>query len=232
MNQSISHFERYGYRLASEARAPLARFVRHFRVLWAAAGILLLSGFAAAVQAPLPATSGAQTAAAPGASHKPHFSLSSSGFDDGGVIPEKFTGPTPTSFQNTPPLEWINTPPGTVTFVLLLHDPEGVIDHGTDDVTHWLIYNIPGTATHLPEGIPPGAQLPDGSVQAPNQRKTPGYLGPGVRGIYHHYTFELYALDTKLNLPTDASRAQVFSAMQGHVLDKAVLVGKYMRPEL
>jgi Raf kinase inhibitor-like YbhB/YbcL family protein len=218
--------------LVPGARGAREFFMRCLRVVWAAAGVLVLSVPGAVAHATQAATPAAQTATAPTGSHKPHFSLSSSGFEDCGVIPEKFTGPTPTSFQNTPPLEWTNTPPGTVTFVLLLHDPEGVINHGTDDVTHWLIYNIPGSATGLPEGIPPGAQLPDGSVQAPNQRKTPGYLGPGVRGIYHHYTFELYALDTKLYLPTDASRAQVFSAMQGHVLDKAVLVGKYMRPEL
>jgi phosphatidylethanolamine-binding protein (PEBP) family uncharacterized protein len=93
------------------------------------------------------------------------------------------------------------------------------------------VYNIPGTTTNLPEGLPPVAELPDGSVQAPNQRKTPGYLGPGARGIYHHYAFELYALDTKFVLPTEASRVVVFDAMQGHVLDKAVLTGKYMRKE-
>jgi Raf kinase inhibitor-like YbhB/YbcL family protein len=116
-----------------------------------------------------------------------------------------------------------------VSFVLLLHDLDGAMNHRTDDVTHWLVYNIPGTATSLPEGISPAPELPDGSVQAPNQRKTPGYLGPGARGKYHHYTFELYALDTKLTLPVEALRADVFNAMQGHVLDKAVLVGKYKR---
>lgn len=176
-------------------------------------------------------TAQAQPAAqsSPQVPSKPPFSLTSTGFDDGGVIPEKFTGPTPTSFQNSPPLEWMNAPEGTVTFVLLLHDLDGSINHRTDDITHWLIYNIPGSATGLPEGTQPQVQLPDGSVQAPNQRKTPGYLGPGARGIYHHYTFELFALDSKLNLPTDASRADIFNAVQGHILGKAVLVGRYKR---
>ena len=161
----------------------------------------------------------------------PPFAITSPGFDDGGVIPEKFTGPTPTSFQNSPPLNWANTPEGTVSFVLLLHDLDGSINHGTDDITHWLIYNIPGTAHSLPEGIGPTAQLPDGSVQAPNQRKTPGYLGPGARGSYHHYAFELYALDIKLSLAIDAPRVQVTEAMQGHILGKTVLVGKYERQD-
>lgn len=162
---------------------------------------------------------------------KPPMSLSSTGFNDGGIIPNTFTAPTPTQFQNSPPLAWDNAPAATVSFVLLLHDLDAAINHRTDDVTHWLIYNIPGTATGLPEGISPAAQLPDGSIQAPNQRKTPGYLGPGARGSYHHYTFELFALDTKLNLPSDASRIDVFNAMQGHVLEKAVLVGKFMRKD-
>ena len=161
----------------------------------------------------------------------PPFLITSAGFDDGGVIPDRFTGPTPTSFQNSPPLAWTNAPEGTASFVLLLHDLDGSINHRTDDITHWLIYNIPGTARSLSEGISPVAQLSDGSVQAPNQRKTPGYLGPGARGSYHHYAFELYALDTKLNLAVDAPRAQVLDAMQGHILGKAVLMAKYERQD-
>jgi Raf kinase inhibitor-like YbhB/YbcL family protein len=173
----------------------------------------------------------AAQSASPQGSPKPPFSLISTGFDDGGILPEKFTAPTPTQFQNSPPFAWSNTPEGTASFVLLLHDVDGAVNKRTDDVTHWLIYNIPGSVSSLAEGVHPVVQLPDGSVQAPNQRKTPGYLGPGARGIYHHYVFELYALDVKLNLPTDAPRAEVFSALQGHVLGKAVLVARYKRTD-
>jgi Raf kinase inhibitor-like YbhB/YbcL family protein len=164
-------------------------------------------------------------------SPKPPFSLTSTGFDDGGIIPAKFTAPTPNEFQNSPPLAWSNTPDGTVSFVVLLHDLDGAVNRRTDDVTHWLIYNIPGSATNLSEGVQPLVQLPDGSVQAPNQRKTPGYLGPGARGIYHHYAFELYAIDIKLNLPSDSSRADVFNAVQGHILGKAVLMARFKRTD-
>lgn len=167
----------------------------------------------------------------PGANSGKPFSISSSGFEDGGVIPERFTAPTPSQFQNSPPLAWSDAPAGTVSFVLLVHDLDGAINQGTDDVTHWLIYDIPKSATSLPEGIQPVAQLPDGSVQAPNQRKTHGYLGPGARGSYHHYAFELFALDNKLELPVQASRSDVFNAMQGHVLGKAVVIGKYVRKD-
>jgi Raf kinase inhibitor-like YbhB/YbcL family protein len=165
------------------------------------------------------------------ASSKPPFTMTTAGFDDGGIIPDKFTGPTPTQFQNSPPLVWSNPPDGTESFVLLLHDVDATINKQTDDVTHWLIYNIPGSASGLTEGIQPIAKLPDGSVQAPNQRKTPGYLGPGARGIYHHYVFELYALDIKLSLPTEASRTDVFNAVQGHILGKVVLVGRFKRTD-
>jgi phosphatidylethanolamine-binding protein (PEBP) family uncharacterized protein len=54
-------------------------------------------------------------------------------------------------------------------------------------------------------------------------------MGPGARSVYHHYTFELYALDTKLPLGTDATRADVLAAMEGHVIGKAALEGRFHR---
>ena len=88
-----------------------------------------------------------------------------------------------------------------------------------------------GTATALPENISPAsAQLPDGSIQAKNRAGRPGFIGPGAPPPnYHHYVFELYALDTRLNLGADASRAQIMAAMEGHVNGKAVLVSRYHR---
>ena len=194
---------------------------RFHAVLIAAAALLAAISLAAQSQQQTP-----QTAQQPS---KPPFTLTSTGFEDGGVIPETFTGPTPTSFQNSPPLAWANAPDGTVSFVLLVHDLDGSINKRTDDDTHWLIYNIPGSATGLPEGVKPAVQLADGSVQALNSHNNPGYIGPGARGKYHHYTFEVYALDIKLNVPTDAPRADIINAMQGHILGKAVLVGRYKR---
>ena len=101
------------------------------------------------------------------------------------------------------------------------------------DVTHWLIWDIPATATGLKEGIPPG-ELPDGSRQV--SLRANGYMGPGAPpGPYHHYTFELYALDTRLDVaqgtPQEAAstRVGVVNAMDGHVLGKAILVGRFHR---
>ena len=152
----------------------------------------------------------------------------------GGVIPDKYTqaaGPTAPS----PELKWSQVPAGTQSFVLLMHDPEPVLNRGSKmDITHWLVWNIPGTSTGLPEGVAAG-ELPDGTRQL--SLRSNGYMGPGAPpGPYHHYTFELYALDTKLDVPQGtaqeaaATRTAVFNAMDGHVLGKAVLVARFHRP--
>ena len=72
-------------------------------------------------------------------------------------------------------------------------------------------------------------ELPDGSRQV--SLRANAYMGPGApAGPYHHYTFELYALDTKLSLGPDATQADVMNAMEGHILMKGVLVGRFHRP--
>ena len=170
---------------------------------------------------------GNQTKAPP----PPGLALMSPDFKDGDIIPDKYTqsaGPAAIS----PKLEWTNVPNGTVTFALILHDPDTALQKKTDDVLHWMAFNIPGTARELAENIPAGsATLPDGTVQAKNLRGAVGFMGPGAgaAGPYHHYTFELFALDTKLDLGPDASRADVLNAMQGHIIGKGVLVGRFHR---
>ena len=156
------------------------------------------------------------------------MTLASSAFADGGVIPDKYTqasGTTPVS----PALSWDNVPAGTVSFTLIMHDPDTAPNKGSADVLHWMAFNIPGTARALPENVPTTATLPDGTVQPNNRVGTPGFLGPGARMVYHHYTFELYALDTKLNLTAAATRPDVLAAMDGHVLGKAVTMGRFHR---
>jgi Raf kinase inhibitor-like YbhB/YbcL family protein len=171
----------------------------------------------------------AQQGAAPKAPSRPAMALTTTAFEDGGVIPNKYTQADPNPVS--PKLEWTNAPAGTVSFVLLLHDPDLAMNKKTDDVTHWLIFNIPGSAHELAEGIPATAQLPDGSVQIKGTRNMVGFMGPGAPpgGPYHHYTFELFALDAKLDLGPDASRADVMNAIQGHILGKAVLAGRFHR---
>jgi phosphatidylethanolamine-binding protein (PEBP) family uncharacterized protein len=99
---------------------------------------------------------------------KPRLALTTDAFEDGGIIPNKFTMAaegTPVS----PRLTWINVPEGTVSFALVLIDPDTAVMKKTDEVLHWMIFNIRGTAHELPEGVPAQPQLPDGSIQSLNQ---------------------------------------------------------------
>jgi Raf kinase inhibitor-like YbhB/YbcL family protein len=161
--------------------------------------------------------------------------MTSTAWEDGGVIADKYTQANPNQPAPSPALSWSQVPPGTQSFVLLMHDPEPAIPAKSSkmDVTHWLIWNIPGTATGLPEGVMAG-DLPDGSRQV--SLRSNGYMGPGAPpGPYHHYTFMLYALDTKLDIPSGApadaakTRVAIEDAMDGHVLGKAVLVARFHR---
>jgi len=173
--------------------------------------------------------SGLAMAQAPAPPAGPGLTLSTPAFPDGSVIPNKYSQ-ADAKFVS-PKLEWTNIPPNTTSFVLLVIDPDTALQKTTEEVVHWLAFNIPGTARELPEGVAISPQLPDGTTQAKNRRGDNGYLGmgAGAAGPYHHYTFELFALDTKLQLGADATRADVSKAMDGHILAKAVMVGRFHR---
>ena len=163
----------------------------------------------------------------------PPLIMTTTAWEDGGVIPDKYTQAAGANAVS-PELKWSQVPPGTQSFVLLMHDPEPVLARGSKmDITHWLIWNIPGTSTGLAEAVAQG-ELPDGSRQV--SLRSNAYMGPGApAGPYHHYTFELYALDIKLEVPQGtpqeaaATRTAVVNAMDGHVLGKAVLVARFHR---
>ena len=157
----------------------------------------------------------------------PGMALTSTAWQDGGNVPAKHAQPSSVS----PALEWTNVPQGTVSFVLLMHDPDVARMRTTEDILHWLLFNIPGEARKLAEGIPAGPTLPDGTVQLKNGQAS-AYRGPGApaNGPVHHYTIELFALDTKLELTADNTRDEVVKAMQGHILGKAVYVGLFKQP--
>jgi Raf kinase inhibitor-like YbhB/YbcL family protein len=174
-----------------------------------------------------------QTPATPPAVHPasgPGLTLTTPAFADGGLIPAQYTHNAATT-PVSPPLEWTYVPANTVSFTLIMHDPDTAPKHGTADILHWLAFNIPGTARSLPENVPAGPTLPDGTIQLKNFRGVAGYLGPGAgaAGPYHHYTWELYALDITLDLMPDATRADVLKAMDGHVLGKGVLEARFHR---
>jgi hypothetical protein len=166
------------------------------------------------------------------------MTLTIPGFPDGGQIPVKFSQAAPgvaVGEGTSPAMSWANVPVGTQSFFLHMHDLDLARNKTTDDQAHWVLWNIPATATGLPEGVPKGSQLPDGSYQI--SATGPMYRGPGAgaKGPFHHYVFELYALDTKLDVKpsVDAfeTRANVMKAMQGHILAKAVYGGLFRRPQ-
>ena len=110
------------------------------------------------------------------------------------------------------------------SFALLLHDPEPHPRGSIYDITHWFIYNIPASTTELAEGVPNG-DLPDGTKQLKGARGFAGYFGPcAPPGPNHHYTYQLFALDTKLDLGPDATRADAEKAMDGHILGSAEVI--------
>jgi Raf kinase inhibitor-like YbhB/YbcL family protein len=158
--------------------------------------------------------------------------MSTTAFADGAEIPAKYTQ---AGDQISPAISWTNVPAGTVTFLLHMHDLELSRNHTTDDQLHWIVWNIPGTATGLPEGVPKGAQLENGAYQLSATGAV--YRGPGApaNGPRHHYTLELFALDTKLDIPpgTDVfeTRTAIMKAIQGHILGKAVYMGLFRRPQ-
>jgi Raf kinase inhibitor-like YbhB/YbcL family protein len=187
--------------------------------------ILLAAGIGSAFGQGPPPGGGGRAAGPP----RPGLTLTSPAFEDGAIIPNKYTQADASPVS--PKLEWKNVPMGTVTFVLLMHDPDVAMGKKTDDVTHWMAFNIPGTATELAEGQSADAKLADGTIQLVNTGRKVGFMGPGAgaAGPYHHYTFELFALDTKLDLGPDAMRDAVVAAMQGHILGKGVLVCRFHR---
>jgi len=192
----------------------------------------LVSGF---VLLAMVSMSAQQRGAAPSG---PPMTMTVTGFPDGGQIPVKFSqaaeGAAPGE-GTSPSISWANAPAGTQSFFLHMHDMDVARNKTTDDQAHWVVWNIPATATGLPEGVPKGAQLSNGAYQFSATGQV--YRGPGAAatGPLHHYVFELYALDTKLDVQPAAdafeSRANVMKAIQGHVLAKAVYGGLFKRPQ-
>ncbi len=156
------------------------------------------------------------------------MTLTISGFPDGGQCPVKFSQAAPgvaVGEGTSPAMSWANVPAGTQSFFLNMHDMDLARNKTTDDQAHWVLWNIPAMATGLPEGVPKGSQLPDGSYQI--SATGPMYRGPGAaaNGPFHHYVFELTMhstsrLDVKPSGDAFETRASVIKAIQGHILAK------------
>jgi Raf kinase inhibitor-like YbhB/YbcL family protein len=189
------------------------------RTLMTAAAVLVLAVTSATAVAQQPAAGGAAPASAPRWKLVPML-VESKAFEDGGIVPLKY------SFYgaNTlPDFKLSNLPENTQSIAIILHDLDVAGAFNPDDNLHWLAWNIPATApvTQIEEG-----KLPEGAVNGRNGR---AYMGMGAPNgpRYHHYVFEFYALNAKLDLPVTGGRAELLEAMKGKVLAKAAYVGRF-----
>jgi Raf kinase inhibitor-like YbhB/YbcL family protein len=145
--------------------------------------------------------------------------VTSSAFDDGGMIPKKFTCD---GGDINPELLLQNVPAEARSLALVLHDPDAPMAGG---FLHWTVWNIdPRTTLIKEESIPPG------SMEGNNGANKIGYFGPcPPPGAPHHYHFYLYALDNALDVPEDIPFASLQKEIDAHTIAKAELVGQYAR---
>jgi hypothetical protein len=131
--------------------------------------------------------------------------------------------------DTSPRLEWSGAPAGTKSFALIVDDPDAP-DPTAPKMTwvHWVLYNLPADATHLPEAVVP-KELPVGTKEGKNDWKRTGYGGPCPPIGRHRYFFKLYALDAALPDLNSPTKAELEKAMKGHVLGSAELIGTYQK---
>jgi len=152
--------------------------------------------------------------------------LASAAFADGAEIPSLYTDD---GRDISPPLAWTGVPEGTKSLVLIVDDPDAP-DPKAPKMTwvHWVLYNLPPSASGLPEDVQPG-DLPSGTLEGRNDWKRTGYGGPAPPIGRHRYFHKLYALDTVLPDLGTPAKAELLAAMEGHILAKAELMGTYER---
>lgn len=153
--------------------------------------------------------------------------VTSGGFRAGAAMPAKYS-----EYADgvSPPLAW-SAVPGAKSYAVIMEDP----DAPQKPFVHWLAWNIPANVTSLPEGVQEQPRLtePDGVLQGRNTRGSSGYYGPRppVGDAAHHYHFQVFALDTVLALPFGADRDELVKALEGHVLGKGEVIGRYAQPQ-
>ena len=152
--------------------------------------------------------------------------LTSSAFADNGAIPKQYTCE---GADMSPPLNWSNAPQGTKSFALIVDDPDAP-DPRAPKMTwvHWVVENLPADTQSLPEGAAQRG-MPGAAIQGLNDWKRIGYGGPCPPIGRHRYFHKLYALDRVLTGLDRPTKEQLLTAMKGHVLAEAQLVGTYQK---
>jgi len=174
---------------------------------------------------------------APKGPPRPAFWVSSTAWADGDFVPMKHSG---RGDNKSPAFEFhwnLGTTPTTApdtlqSYAVIFHDAENSTNRTAVDTLHWSAFNIPGSEKGLPEGLPAGDQA-NGMRIGPGIRggAQGAYFGPGAGpGPIHHYIFEFYALDAKLELGPTPTRDELLKAMDTHVIGKAVYYGRFPQP--
>lgn len=143
--------------------------------------------------------------------------IASHAFVNNGKIPNKYTCD---GEDVNPPLEFFDVPEEAQSLALIVEDP----DSPGKTWMHWIIFNIKGSTTGIPEDT-----VPNGAIEAVTDFGNTGYGGPCPTTGTHRYRFKLYALNTFLDLSEDTTRDELIAAMDGHVIDEAELTGLYTR---
>jgi Raf kinase inhibitor-like YbhB/YbcL family protein len=144
-----------------------------------------------------------------------NMKLTTTAFKDGGKIPPKYTCD---GEGINPPLEIEGIPENTKSLALIVNDSDAPIG----DFTHWTIWNIDPGQQKIAEG-----ETPRGSVQGLNDSGKKGFIGPCPPSGIHRYQFNLYALDSSLDLSADSKRKDLETAIKDHLIEKTVLTGLY-----
>ena len=149
----------------------------------------------------------------------PPLLMTTDAFPDGGIVPQKYAGRGGVQ----PGFKFSGAPEGTMSYAIIFHDIDVALKGSTGDVLHWIVWNIPASAGGIPEG-----SLPAGSVAGRGILGN-AYFGPGAPAgpRYHHYVFELYALNANLDLPPTSGREELLKAMEGKIVAKSAYVGRY-----
>lgn len=152
--------------------------------------------------------------------------LTSNAFSDGDGIPMEYTCE---GADISPQLQWDGVPDNTQSLVLIVDDPDAPDPMAPKMVwVHWVLYNMPPQTRGLPKAVKP-AQLPEGTGEGINDWNRTGYGGPCPPIGRHRYFHKLYALDTVLDSLHRPTKADMERAMEGHVIEEAVLMGTYIK---
>jgi Raf kinase inhibitor-like YbhB/YbcL family protein len=150
------------------------------------------------------------------------ITVQSDSFTHDGMIPSKYTCD---GQDISPQLRWSGAPEGTKSFALICDDP----DAPAGDWVHWVLFNIPAQTAGLPEHfLAKGGSVP-GLKAGITDFRNDEYGGPCPPGGVHRYFFKVYALDTMLGLKEGATKRELLQGMEGHILARGELVGKYSR---